>query len=146
MNPKTESKKIDKEIEKNIEQAEEKQVSVSPNQIVLATYLSIFVKTVDDIVKEGGHSPIMEKVPTSKLMDVFSLFGNVNSIREVYKGFKKICPEAMPSADITKKLYLRYPFIRGMCIAKIYFGNTETINTHISKSRTYNSTKRKVKQ
>jgi len=122
MNMKTEQKKIDAEIEKALA---EKEVNLTAHQIVLATYISIFTKTIDDLIAESKHEPIMHKVPTEKLMDVFQLFGNVISVKEVFKGLKKICPEVMPSANTVKLLYMRYPFVRGMKIARLYFGTTD---------------------
>lgn len=122
MNMKTEQKKIDAEVEKALA---EKEVNLTAHQIVLATYISIFTKTIDDLIAESKHDPIMCKIPTNKLMDIFQLFGNVISVKEVFRGFKKICPEAMPSANIVKLLYMRYPFVRGMKIARLYFGTTD---------------------
>ena len=122
MNQTTEQKKIDAEVEKALEA---KEVNLSAHQIVLATYISVFTKTIDDMIVESNHEPIMCKIPTDKLMDIFQLFGNVISVKEVFKGFKKLCPEVMPSANIIKLLYMRYPFVRGMKIARLYFGTTD---------------------
>jgi len=130
----TVQKKIDAEIDKNIEEAESKELNLTAHQIVLATYISIFTKTVDDLIEESGHEALMKKIPTEKLMDIFQLFGNVCEVKEVYKGFKKLCPEVMPSANIVKLLYLRYPFVRGMKIARLYFGTSDQkLVTGVSK-------------
>lgn len=111
----------------------DKEFSVSANQIVCAVYLTVFVNLVDKAIEDSGHEALMKKIPSDKLMDVFSAFGSENNVKNIYKAVKGIVPDVFPSANIVKLMYLRAPFVIGMRIAHMYFQNDDEIISTLGK-------------
>lgn len=107
--------------------SEKKEVTISVEKLAAMIYMSNFMLVVDTMIKDKGHDSIIDKIPSNKLMDVFSIFGNCSSVKEVFKALKKEVPEVMPSANVIKILHLRVPFYYGMVLAHRYFDNKETI-------------------
>lgn len=97
----------------------ELEVQMTADQIALAALVSCFDKTVDGLLEQSGHKPIMANVPTNCVVSVIKVFAIAETPEDTYKILKQC--RAIDTCDKNKLKHLKAAIRVGMIIARQIF-------------------------